>query len=334
MIELKLSVESLGRTRFGYSPLAELASSIRALAAPSANQFVRPWLQHVHTSLQRVNTQLLHAVVPSGPIVPNFMYPWSVDPKVTIEHQLANVAEHSMHRLWEDLERVWSKRHMPDTLDQLRHRNAGEHLAEVLSDYWSIAIEPYWARIRAVIEDDVSYRANRILSGGLFDLFVDLTPEITLDDRTIRIDKPHHTATYVDTEVTLVPSVFVGPCVVCGQGSHGRYDILFPAREVSRVWEGLQGSTHADPRDDVIGALIGRTRSLILSRLALPMTTTQLASDLDQSPGAVNAHLSILRANGLLTSWRSGRNVFYRQTPLATSIIDACKVERSSEQPA
>jgi DNA-binding transcriptional ArsR family regulator len=53
------------------------------------------------------------------------------------------------------------------------------------------------------------------------------------------------------------------------------------------------------------------------------MSTTQLARELRQSPASVNEHLAVLRNAGLLTSRRSGRNVLYRQTPLAEYIVGA-----------
>jgi DNA-binding transcriptional ArsR family regulator len=36
-----------------------------------------------------------------------------------------------------------------------------------------------------------------------------------------------------------------------------------------------------------------------------------------------SAHLSILREGGMATSWRSGRSVMYRRTPLAETVLAA-----------
>ena len=58
------------------------------------------------------------------------------------------------------------------------------------------------------------------------------------------------------------------------------------------------------------------------------MTTTQLAAELDQSASTISEHLACLRAAGLLTAWRSGRRVFYRQTALAGSLIAASGADR------
>jgi DNA-binding transcriptional ArsR family regulator len=191
----------------------------------------------------------------------------------------------------------------------------------VIWDYWQIAIEPYWPRICAVLEDDVAFRASRVLAGGLFELMSDLHPEVSLCSDLLHIDKPHHAdSTYAGAELTLIPSVFVWPNLIVGHEDDRKFSLTYAACGVGRAWEGI---SCLERQEDQLGALLGRTRAAILARLAVPMSTTQLARELGQSPGTVSQHLSILRDSGMATSWRSGRNVLYRQTPLAASVIAA-----------
>ncbi|MGH3461416.1 MAG: ArsR/SmtB family transcription factor [Kribbellaceae bacterium] len=101
------------------------------------------------------------------------------------------------------------------------------------------------------------------------------------------------------------------------------------------MWEGLssvESAERAESEGDALGALVGRARAAILARLDVPMTTTALARELGQSAGTVSTHLSILRACGLLTSWRAGRSVLYRRTPLAASVLAASGSPISDEQ--
>jgi DNA-binding transcriptional ArsR family regulator len=114
--------------------------------------------------------------------------------------------------------------------------------------------------------------------------------------------------------------VFVWPHLFIGHEGENQFTLIYPARGVARVWEGL---AIADDAASDLGALIGRSRAGVLHRLEVPMTTTHLSRVMDQSPGTVSQHLSVLRRNGLVVSWRSGRNVLYRRTPLASSIIAA-----------
>ncbi len=69
--------------------------------------------------------------------------------------------------------------------------------------------------------------------------------------------------------------------------------------------------------------IAGRKTYLFCAWLAWPMSTTQIARDLGQSPASVNEHLAVLRDAGLVTRRRSGRSVLYRQTPLAEYMLRA-----------
>ncbi len=323
MIEVRLSVEGLGRTRFGYSPLAEVACSIRLLGVEAPGYVMRPWQQEVEPVVAGMDLDLLRAVAPPGRWAPDFLFTWSRDPKVTVEQQLEILAARPRDQLIADLHEVWSDRPAPRAAVRLLtgDRGAWCRLADDIWEYWRLAIAPYWPRIRSVVEDDVSYRAAHALAGGLFDLLSDLHPEVALRDRALFIDKPHHADAAVDdAELTLIPSVFAWPDLVIAHGTPGRFELHYAARGVGRVWEGLSTVQGADRP---LAALLGRTRAAVLRELTVPMTTTELARQLRQSPATISGHLTVLRRNGLLTSWRSGRRVLYRTSPLAASMIAA-----------
>jgi DNA-binding transcriptional ArsR family regulator len=178
-----------------------------------------------------------------------------------------------------------------------------------------------------VIEDDVSYRAAAILGGGLYGLFSDLHPEISLHGTSLMINKPHHhDAVYTDGELTLIPSVFVWPHLIIGHDISGHFDLHYAARGVGNVWT----SDAPELTADTLGELLGRTRAAILARLSVPLTTTQLARELGQSPATVSEHLSVLRRSGMLNARRSGRLVFYFRTPLGSSVVAAAAFEQGT----
>ena len=83
------------------------------------------------------------------------------------------------------------------------------------------------------------------------------------------------------------------------------------------------------PEGDRLAALLGRSRATILTLVHIPMSTTQIARSVGQSAGSVNQHLTVLRESGMVTSWRSGRSVLYRQTALGGSLV---AVNRTGEQ--
>jgi DNA-binding transcriptional ArsR family regulator len=194
-------------------------------------------------------------------------------------------------------------------------------LAEALWKYWDAAIRPYWPRMCAVLEDDVSHRMNSLVDDGYYSLFRDLHPVISVEGGHLFVDKPHFDDSFHASEMILTPSVFAWPNLILQDGTAGQFGLTYAVRGIARVWEGRDAPTVTDAES--LAALLGRARAAILRRTSVPMSTTQLARELQQSPASVNEHLAVLRNAGLLTSRRSGRSVLYRQTPLAEYIVSA-----------
>ncbi len=331
MITFVLSTDVLGSTRFTFSPLAEATLSLRLLGCPRPTHIHGPWLRQARSRLDGVDLSLLLAVTPPGKWLVTGLLPTSTGPQVTIEDQLQDLTHLAPDELRRDLEEIW------DDLPTRRPRRVQELidagprgpglLAEALWDYWDAAIEPFWSRICAVLEDDVSHRVAAQMTGGIYGLLENLHPEVSLDGNLLNINKPHHkTATYHAHEMDLTPSIFAWPGLVLQDGERDRFGLVYAARGVARVWEGLNVSDHGD--ENPLASLLGRTRAAILEMTQVPMSTTQIARELGQSPGSVNQHLSVLRGSALVVTRRSGRSVLYRQTPLAQSMIAAQQVAR------
>ena len=320
MIEVRLSLDVLGRARFAYAPLAELAYSLRLLAAQGVHPLHQPWYRSVRGVVGSADLTLLGAVCPPGPFLPDFLFAGTRDPTTTIEQQLAGVAEMPAEQLRDELRMVWTGQSMPAVARQLVAGGAAgsRRLADALWEYWQLALEAYWPRIRSALDDDVSYRAARLTTGALYDVVADLHPEASVRAGTLWIDKPHHAdEVFVDAELAFFPSVFAWPRLIVGHPP-GLIAVAYSARGAGRLWE-PPGDSQA--RNDALGALLGRSRAAILARLGLPRSTTQLAEELGQSPPAVSQHLSVLRRSGLVTARRSGRSVLYRRTALASSLV-------------
>lgn len=115
-----------------------------------------------------------------------------------------------------------------------------------------------------------------------------------------------------------IAAVFVWPRLVVVHDERGRFDIIYGAYAVGRVWE----SAGAMPDSQRLCDLIGRGRAVILWRLDIAKTTTMLADQIGVSPGTVGQHLSILRRAGLVTPHRRCREVFYHRSAIADSLID------------
>ena len=323
MIEFQLTASVLGNTRFAFSPLAEVGASLRLLAQPRPAHPHSPWLRQVRPLLDDVDMELLLAFVPQSRWAPDFLYPRATGPETSLQAQLEALAAVATEALEEDLAKVWEGRPLPRRVVSLlaAGSRAPGLIAEAIDTYWQVAISPWWPRMCGVLEDDVSHRAAMSLRDGLFGLLSDLHPEVTLaeDRRAVRIDKPRFTdASYRGAALTLVPSVFVWPRLVVSHSEPDAFELTYAARGVGRVWEGMETSR---PEGDRLAALLGRSRATILTLVHIPMSTTQIARSVGQSAGSVNQHLSVLRESGMVTSWRSGRSVLYRQTALGGSLV-------------
>lgn len=335
VIEFELDAEVLGNTIFGVSPLAEVASSLRVLGAQAPDPVYRPWLAETRGPLRRLpagDVDVLMQVAPASKWAPDFLFPPVVAPKTTFAEQLHVVSGLAIEVLVDDLTTVWPGASWPPQLRGLLDRGADapEALARLLASYWSVGIAPYWDRILAVLEEDVSFRASRSLRGGLFDLLADLHPRVTLSGSRLLIAMSAHAdASYGQAKLSLVPSVFVWPGMVLTHGSPGKFEVTYSARGAGRVWE---GKTHARTEGDALAALLGRSRAAILDFLSVPVSTTQIAHYMRQSPALVSQHLAVLRDCGLATSRRNGRSVLYQQTPLATSLMTFNQARNAENQ--
>jgi hypothetical protein len=322
VITFQLSGEVLGRTRFTFSPLGEVALSLRLLGRPHLAHLHARWLQLTRSRLSGVDLPLLLAVAPPGKWIASCLIPIAESARVTIEEQLTDLTHLSPGELMADLAQTWGDRPRPAPLTKLMEAGARGPgiLAEKLWEYWAAAIAPHWPRICAVLEADVAFRVGAMAERGLFALLDDLHAEAAVQGHDLLVNKPHHAgASYRATQLILTPSVFGYPSLVVEDGEPGVFSLTYPAHGVGRTWEGLEPPDH-EPANQ-LAALVGRTRAAILERAAVPVTTTQLARELGQSPGSVSEHLTVLKANGLLCSRRTGRSVLYWQTPLAQSMI-------------
>ncbi|MEH1127805.1 ArsR/SmtB family transcription factor [Micromonospora sp. CPCC 206061] len=324
MIRLRMGVADVARIRFGYSPLAEVVQSLYQLSSPGVSTLHRPWWEATRGRLPGVDMALLRAVLPANAYVADFLFSAASHPG-GIDEQLRLVAQADVAEIRADVAAAWGRDPIPAPARDLVAEGAAgaRRLADSLWRYWSVAIEPHWQQLRAVLEDDVAYRAAQLTTGGVDALLSGLHPEVSVRGEELRIDKRRHSVAHdlAGDGLTLFPSVFAWPRLMVDKAPGRPATLVYACRGVGRLWG--RGSDQPGCDSDALGALLGQSRAAILGRLALPKSTTDLASELGQSPPSVSFHLSVLRRSGLVTSWRSGRRVVYRRTQLADGLVAA-----------
>jgi DNA-binding transcriptional ArsR family regulator len=322
MIRLRLAPRDLERMRFAYSPLAEVAESLYMLHSGNIPRLHNEWFNMTRKRLRHVDMDVLRAIVPAPrPHVASFLLAGASEPSTSIDLQLTLVAQCPVERLRADLEVVW-RGVLPRETQELLDHDPGRRIADALAQYWKVAIEPHWPRIRAVLDADVAYRAARLAKGGIEALLSDLHPELELAENAIHVQSSARPSEHQLSGVglVLVPCVFAWPHVMADLGLGNAPTITYGPRGIGELWPSAASPV---PEGDALAALLGRSRAAILLGVGLPKSTSDLAIELSQSMPAVSAHLAVLRRSGLVTSWRAGRRVLYQRTPLATSVIAA-----------
>lgn len=317
MIQLRLATGDLERMRFDVSPMVEVVQSGRMLNAGRRRPPYEEWCAEARARMHALDTRLLAMLLPDGPFIADFLVA-RPGHAATIDEHLRAIAEYPAEQLRDDLLVVWPDRPPALLAELLADPAAARRIADLLHEYWTLLIEPHWRRIKAVLRDDVAYRATRLASDGVDGMLADLHRELSVTDGTLLIDKPRHdlTRTLNGVGLCLVPSVFTWPELIFMAQPGQPADITYGCRAAATVWGA------APPLlDDPLGALLGRTRAEILRRLGLPRSTSDLAALLGLSMPAVSQHLGVLRRGGLVTSWRSGRRVLYQRSTLATSVL-------------
>jgi DNA-binding transcriptional ArsR family regulator len=95
--------------------------------------------------------------------------------------------------------------------------------------------------------------------------------------------------------------------------------VVYAPRGIATLWE------PAEQAPDALADLLGRRRAGILSGLARPATTHELAVRLAASPAGVSEHLAVLRRAGLVAGRREGRAVRYARTPAGDALVASAR---------
>ncbi|MFF0523823.1 DUF5937 family protein [Actinomadura nitritigenes] len=314
MIEFVFAPDDAARVRFAFSPLLELVRSVRVLADPSGHALHLPWVHGVRPRLRGLDMAPLMAAVPAWGYIPDFLTPPPGTPLPDLDAELEIVRSTPPEVVAAELR--WTERGNragPERLAMAAEpERTLETLVGLLERYWAAAVEPYWPRLRDLLEGDVLRRARALAAHGTAGVFGDLHDDVSWRSGTLRVDRRwEFRGELLGRGLLLVPSAFVWPNVSVMVPPYQPM-LSYPPNGVGTLWETGrdQGAgSHA------LAALIGRRRAELLIALATPASTTELAARMGVTAGAVSQHLGVLRACGLVTGHRLGRRVLYARTP-------------------
>ncbi|MEV8097120.1 helix-turn-helix domain-containing protein [Kitasatospora sp. NPDC085879] len=320
---LVFSVRDLAHMRFAVSPMWEVGPSLRLLRSGVDHPVHRRWVEQVRPRLAAVGLGRLAELVPPSGYVPDFLNPTPVAPSADLAAELDAILATPAERVRRDLDRLRREQRGLGPRAEALYARPEARLAGVAEEirlYWELALAPYWARIRAVLDADVAHRARQVAERGAAHLLGGLHASVRWDEDTLRLlRRPGALSRATAGQgLLLIPSVFTGPTPFTRVTPPDPPQLAYPARGIGHLWETASGAG-----SEALTAVLGRTRTRLLVELDTPASTTELARRTGISPAAVSENLTALRNAGLATAHRAGRSVLYARTATADALLTA-----------
>jgi DNA-binding transcriptional ArsR family regulator len=307
MLELSFTAADVAYTRFAFSPIWEVVASVWVLKGGVAHDLHARWAAQAGERLAGFDWQVLRDVVPDR-VIPGFVCPPPTTPLPDLEVELATLRATPPEQVAREVAAIPGLGEPPDV----------DELADVVQEYWDRALAPFWPRMRALLEADVSYRARRLTTGGATALFADLNPAVRWQDERLHVAHRSVSARrgLRGRGLLLVPSVFVWPRVFSITVPGWQPTLRYPPRGIGELW-----TPRAVTPSAALAGVLGATRARLLAELDQPASTQELAGRIAVTPGGVSQHLTALKAARLVTAQRVGRLVLYSRTAIAEELL-------------
>jgi DNA-binding transcriptional ArsR family regulator len=330
MFEARFTAHDVSHLRFAFSPLWETIASLRVLQAPGRHALHLPWATEARAAIQAtgLDLSLPFALVPPTSYIADFVTPPPTTPLPDFADELATVAATPRELVIVNVGEM-AAAHTGNLPNRARAEALWAamiadpdrylvELVEVLAAYWELVVEPHWPRLRALLDADVLHRSRELARGGANGAFADLHADVAWDGQALTVAKKYRKVVQLEGQgMVLVPCAFAWPSVLLMCDGPWQPTLIYPARGVATLWE-----TGACTPTGLAGAL-GRTRAELLSALAGPAATGELASRLGVTAGAVSQHIAVLRGAGLVVTQRVGRRTVHARTSLADALVAA-----------
>ena len=318
MLRLDLGPDELAATRFACSALQETVASLRVLDDPTAHTMHLPWYRDVAARAARLELGLLRALVPANGYAPDFISPPPDSPLPDLDADLARVAATPHDRVRAEIAELFGTQPPPVVEGLVADPAAGlQTVVAQLRQWFEVALDDHWPRVRALLQADISYRARRLSEGGTRALFSELHPSVRWHQGgRLELAIAYEAPVALDQRgLLLVPSVFAWPGIYVVTDPPWQPTLIYPARGTATAWEPT-----GEPTPAALRRLIGPTRAAILQALQAPHTGSDLARAVEVTPSAVSQHIAVLRDAGLVATHRNGRHLIAQRTELGDKV--------------
>src|SRR5215475_698523 len=217
----------------------QVVTSFRLLAADAPHPVHSTWADQVRPRAQAAGLRSgwLAELIPASGYLPDFLTPFPADMAPTLDAELAAIRATPADQVRADLDILGGSGPRCQAL-RAHPENRLVRLAQEIEAYWELALAPYWARIRALLEADVFHRARQVAERGAGHLFNDLHSTLSWDDNTLRMVRRSCgiSREAAGPGLLLVPSAFAGQVLTWSSLSHPP-QLAYPARGTGTLWE-------------------------------------------------------------------------------------------------
>jgi DNA-binding transcriptional ArsR family regulator len=321
VIRIDVGTRDLAKTRFATSPLLETLHGLWVVSGRYPAGLHRRWKERKSELYRRrlrddPAVEILVGLLRFNSYNADFVVPPPSRVGVSIASELDTVRATPPAKARAELERNLEGLPLPELL---RSDDLVDRLADALEAVWELLVEDDWPRFRAVLEQDVMWRANRLATAGWAALVEDIGPgfrwSTSSEGDYLEIHDQGAGRYGLDGGgLLLVPSVFA-PVALQLEQPWPR-SVVYPARGVATLEESPDAAVGGLER------LMGASRAMVLRALGVPSTPTQLVARFGMSLGGVGDHLAVLRSAGLVSRSRAGRTVVYRRSPLGDRLVE------------
>ncbi len=347
MVRLEVRPNDIHKIRFAYSPLSELASSLRALADPKRHGLILPWIQRTYAAINAdgsMREELDQFVLPiTEQYTPHFLTPTPKGPVPTFEQNLEQLLETPRDEVIREmtvrfLREPWFNS-AEVTHDPAMQHLVLEHTSPPLRDllaltfrstdellerfaafcraYWKRIFLDVWTRTEPMLIKDIATRAKLLREEGPSVLFAKLGSGLSVDtqEHHILIEYPFEQQMRLrDMDViVLTPSSLTWPTVTVELNPPYIPMITYPSLGLAAF--AIDDTGGAQNVVTILKALADETRFELMTLLhRAPRSTQELASLLNISEAGTSKHLKQLHQAGLTNRSRQGYHVVYSPT--------------------
>ncbi|MBN9620145.1 MAG: transcriptional regulator, partial [Actinobacteria bacterium] len=161
MLRMHLRAADLAETTFCVSPLQETVFSLWVRRRPERQPYHLGWRAATAAAYDRVDRDVLDAVVAPSWGIPDFLTPRPSSPVATFEEELAELAAVPVRAVRPGIVAAYRDRPVPAVLTG-RPSAVLARVVGALADYWQACVLPSWPRMGAVLEADIVFRARKL----------------------------------------------------------------------------------------------------------------------------------------------------------------------------